>query len=1548
MMMLAARTLLVIALLMSGEVVRGRAEEGTAAAAVAAAAAAGRKSTMLRSQKRRHAASLTSTSSPFSIVKGGAAQIVVRSECPDNCSGHGRCTTPIVRRGEEIPGSQGQGGGTQTSALSSEGKRPALKPRCECYNGWTGVSCNDELADLSMCAGPLKRCSEGQGECVPLSGGEGGYQCRCFHPYRGEACEQNMCPDHCNGRGKCHEDGCRCMEGWTGPACSKPLCARLNDCSGHGRCVVDEGAESYIVGGKCECEEPFSGPDCSSGGCPDDCSGHGVCGLGQQCECSVGWTGVSCAEKACGDGCLHGECVEDPNLGDGFADSRGLVCVCEAGWRGKSCDLKDCPEPCGAYGDCGSDGTCICDPGWSGTLCEVPLCTKNCSYPNGRCVLQYGKHVCACNSPFQAPFCEHKDCPADPKTGLVCSAHGICSDGTCVCEPGFFGNHCEERRCPMTPQFVLDSGAGSAQAKGGEDYSHGGSGIKSMSLFGTPQEPPLPTKRRVLVACSGHGMCTKHGGCDCHPGWQGDACDTIKCMYDCNHHGTCVPRLAQPGSKGGDELIDDFDAVGDSGDPTGRYRNSQIVRKHAMDAKSLDSFEVTMPGRCECNAEEGWEGPYCGQKTCPSKAPPAQCSGHGTCLTGACYCHEGYTGEACNVQICPDLGSGTPCNERGLCVNGACQCLKGYAGKACERPSCPGEEDGEGMPICSGHGKCQTSESKIQAEKAFEQAMIAFRVNTNASSGSTSWKQRQMMPESPSPAGSCLCEEGWKGMACHVMECPNLCSNNGECVASTGECKCHEGFIGSDCSILECQKGCSGHGKCIRVNLTHPSARNARNSEASYGHTDSVSDVDHVKYGTTCMCEPGWGGDNGDCGVQVMCVPSDAQSAHEAAESGLRSVKRSYEWRRQSLELLRKAAADEWQKKVEQGAFANVSLFGGLNSTQPEDKFADAPFDCGFSRGHGRCLGGTCYCANGWSGDSCEVKVCKNECSGHGVCSTDSHSKSPRCLCEVGWKGSSCQDIACPLGHGADGADGKQDATECSGRGLCYFHNLTVSGESVAECVCSEGFAGTACELKQCPGDCGDGSAEEDDGKPFVQRGTCDGKTGMCHCLPGWGGAECKKRECPGERMPCSGHGACNDKTAHCECESGWKGESCTVNECSGPEQGSWNSKKKQCECVRSQPTNTNTDQKKQEADTAPLYWGEFCEKLGCPGYVSGFAADGEMTFCSGHGLCNGAAAVHSTSTKSSLTGSVGSCSCSAGFTGVDCSVPFGLRPASEVVDELKDVAEERAHLEIEKEKTEALSDPTHTPGKGPSVSIIRMRIELQFRAEHLNISGDILPAIAKGVARFSGVHPGVILSTVQFSPAIKNDRPGGVIDIRGGVDNATVHAEMVKYLDYKDVLNVTDTTATTSNFAYHSECVADISISMRSGHFAESAFEALDTLSTETHDSLVVGKSRSDLCAAIVPNRGGVCLTDAMHILNGPEKKDRELSADELAEFILMKDSVANQNSTDIEKLHTELEAEEGISMDAAEEAAIAADHNSIAISSSGGKENDSNGHDM
>jgi hypothetical protein len=51
--------------------------------------------------------------------------------------------------------------------------------------------------------------------------------------------------------------------------------------------------------------------------------------------------------------------------------------------------------------------------------------------------------------------------------------------------------------------------------------------------------------------------------------------------------------------------------------------------------------------------------------------------------------------------------------------------------------------------------------------------------------------------------GSCTCDRGYMGEACHISKCPNNCSHpNGTCNHEKHQCICEKGFAGSDCSQI--------------------------------------------------------------------------------------------------------------------------------------------------------------------------------------------------------------------------------------------------------------------------------------------------------------------------------------------------------------------------------------------------------------------------------------------------------------------------------------------------------------------------------------------------------------------------------------------------------------------------------------------------------------------------------------------------------------------------------------------------------------------------
>jgi len=89
---------------------------------------------------------------------------------------------------------------------------------------------------------------------------------------------------------------------------------------------------------------------------------------------------------------------------------------------------------------------------------------------------------------------------------------------------------------------------------------------------------------------------------------------------------------------------------------------------------------------------------------------------------------------------------------------------------------------------------------------------------------------------------------------------------------------------------------------------------------------------------------------------------------------------------------------------------------------------------------HGVCRDGRCACADGYSGDSCQLErggTCNGGCSKHGVCRTG------RCYCQLGFTGPSCE-LSAPL-----------CANNCSKHGVC----------NAGRCACKPGFSGEACQI---------------------------------------------------------------------------------------------------------------------------------------------------------------------------------------------------------------------------------------------------------------------------------------------------------------------------------------------------------------------------------------------------------------------------------------------------------------------------------------------------
>lgn len=175
--------------------------------------------------------------------------------------------------------------------------------RCTCYSrpgsdepAWTENDCSlrtcpkgkawSDLASGNHEAHAKEECSMA-GTCNRKTG-----ECECFSGYEGKACERSLCPNDCNGRGRCVTQEILAYE--ASKTYSEPW-----DAQKEAGCVCDIGAR----GPDCSLEEcatgidPRGSPMANSFG--RDCSGRGICDYSTGlCHCFSGYYGVGCSLKA--------------------------------------------------------------------------------------------------------------------------------------------------------------------------------------------------------------------------------------------------------------------------------------------------------------------------------------------------------------------------------------------------------------------------------------------------------------------------------------------------------------------------------------------------------------------------------------------------------------------------------------------------------------------------------------------------------------------------------------------------------------------------------------------------------------------------------------------------------------------------------------------------------------------------------------------------------------------------------------------------------------------------------------------------------------------------------------------------------------------------------------------------------------------------------------------------------------------------------------------------------------------------------------------------
>ncbi|XP_032571707.1 uncharacterized protein LOC6617417 isoform X2 [Drosophila sechellia] len=169
-----------------------------------------------------------------------------------------------------------------------------------------------------------------------------------------------------------------------------------------------------------------------------------------------------------------------------------------------------------------------------------------------------------------------------------------------------------------------------------------------------------------------------------------------------------------------------------------------------------------------------------------------------------------------------------------------------------------------------------------------------------------------------------------------------------------------------------------------------------------------------------------------------------------------------------------------------------------------------------------------CQCCSGFAGPHCEeIDACNpSPCTNNGICvdlSQGHEGNSYQCLCPYGYAGKNCQYESDPC-----------NPAECMNGGSC------VGNSTHFRCDCAPGFTGPLCQH----------SLNECESSPCVHGICVDQEDGFrCFCQPGFAGELCnfEYNEC--ESNPCQNGGECIDHIGsyECRCTKGFSGNRCQI-----------------------------------------------------------------------------------------------------------------------------------------------------------------------------------------------------------------------------------------------------------------------------------------------------------------------------------------------------------------------------------------------------------------
>jgi len=473
----------------------------------------------------------------------------------------------------------------------------------------------------------------------------------------------------------------------------------------------------------------------------------------------------------------------------------------------------------------------------------------------------------------------------------------------------------------------------------------------------------------------------------------------------------------------------------------------------------------------------------------------------------------------------------------------------------------------------------------------------------------------------------CGCADGFSGGDCSLRVCPSapafsdiasstdtahanaVCSGRGHCDTSTGSCLCHEGYTGIACERLKCENSCSNRGRCMSVRHFTDTTRNHLSQQFTY----NLWDADMMN---GCLCDLGYTGF--DCSERVCPSGDDPLTTTDTDQEiqllrcfadasaggrivlrfdGLPSSSIATDATHTALKLALETIplVEQVDVSYSEGSVLcrddgkhNIVSITFTSNFGPQPPLVAVQFDMAPASVIEIAADNTYGMLTDHTGaDYFHVKGNKENdvCSNRGLC--DRLTGSCKCFSSDGvdeYGGSDGYGNAGErgdCGHAITGtitACPSKEGLICSGHGWC--------DDSTKRCTCEKGYTGGDCSLRTCEKELSwfDYPASNDSAHKEVvlcsNMGSCSRTTGECSCHASFFGAACEFQGCVHQDYAnsisthdCGGHGTClsmrelalpvsygtnpNEQSTWdanrmfgCQCDPGWEGYDCSLRSC--------------------------------------------------------------------------------------------------------------------------------------------------------------------------------------------------------------------------------------------------------------------------------------------------------------------------------------------------------------------------------------------------------------